>query len=49
MFITEGRVRVNGKVAVLGQKGDLSVDKVMIDGKALPRAESLIVYLYCLV
>ncbi len=41
VFITEGRVRVNGKVAVLGQKADLSVDKVMIDGKALPRAESL--------
>jgi 23S rRNA pseudouridine2605 synthase len=41
VFITEGRVRVNGKVAVLGQKADTSVDKVMIDGKALPRAESL--------
>lgn len=41
VFITEGRVRVNGKVALLGQKADLSVDKVMIDGKALPRAESL--------
>ena len=42
VFITEGRVRVNGKTAVLGQKADLSIDKVMIDGKALPRAESLI-------
>lgn len=42
VFITEGRVRVNGKIAVLGQKADLSIDKVMIDGKALPRAESLI-------
>ena len=41
VFITEGRVRVNGKIAVLGQKADLTVDKVMIDGKALPRAESL--------
>lgn len=41
VFITEGRVRVNGKVAELGQKADLSIDKVTIDGKALPRAESL--------
>lgn len=40
VFITEGRVRVNGTVAVLGQKADLSVDKVMVDGKALPKAES---------
>ncbi|MDP1716078.1 MAG: pseudouridine synthase [Anaerolineales bacterium] len=41
VFVTEGRVRVNGKIAVLGQKADLSVDKVMVDGKALPKAESL--------
>ncbi len=41
VFITEGRVRVNGKVAELGQKADLAVDKVTIDGKALPRAETL--------
>ena len=41
VFITEGRVRVNGKLAVLGQKADLSVDKVMVDGKALSKAESL--------
>lgn len=41
VFITEERVRVNGKVAALGQKADLSVDKVMVDGKALSKAESL--------
>lgn len=41
VFITEGRVRVNGKVAGLGQKADLSIDKVTIDGKTLPKAESL--------
>jgi len=40
-FIIAGRVRVNGQVAALGQKADLSVDKVTLDGKALPRAESL--------
>lgn len=40
-FITAGRVRVNGQVATLGQKADLSIDKVTLDGKALPKAESL--------
>lgn len=40
-FIIAGRVRVNGEVATLGQKADLSVDKVTLDGKALPKQESL--------
>ncbi len=40
-FIITGRVRVNGKVAELGQKADLAVDKVTMDGKALPKTESL--------
>lgn len=40
-FIIEGRVLVNGKVAELGQKADLSVDRVTIDGKALAKKESL--------
>jgi 23S rRNA pseudouridine2605 synthase len=40
-FIIAGRVRVNGQVATLGQKADLSVDKVTLDGKALPKPESL--------
>lgn len=39
-FIVEGRVRVNGEVAILGQKADLSVDRVTLDGKALPREGS---------
>lgn len=39
VFITEGRVLVNGRVAVLGQKADLSVDKVTLDGKPLARKE----------
>lgn len=38
-FIIEGRVSVNGKVAVLGQKADLTVDKVTIDGKVLSRSD----------
>jgi 23S rRNA pseudouridine2605 synthase len=40
-FITAGRVRVNGLVATLGQKADLAVDKVTLDGKPLPKAEAL--------
>jgi 23S rRNA pseudouridine2605 synthase len=40
-FITEGRVRVNGQLAILGQKADLAVDKVMLDGKPLPAPEKL--------
>jgi 16S rRNA U516 pseudouridylate synthase RsuA-like enzyme len=31
-FITAGRVRVNGQVATLGQKADLTIDKVTLDG-----------------
>ncbi|MDO9301721.1 MAG: pseudouridine synthase, partial [Anaerolineales bacterium] len=40
-FITAGRVHVNGQVATLGQKADLTIDKVTLDGKALPKAEAL--------
>ncbi len=40
-FIVEGRVRVNGVVAELGQKADLLFDKVTLDGTALPKAEVL--------
>jgi 23S rRNA pseudouridine2605 synthase len=41
VYLVEGRVRVNGKVAGLGQKADLSVDKVTVDGVGLPKAEPL--------
>lgn len=41
VFITEGRVRVNGKVAALGQKADPAVDKIAVDGKPLAKKESL--------
>lgn len=40
-YIIEGRVSVNGKVAELGQKADLTVDRVTVDGKALARKEAL--------
>lgn len=40
-FIVEGRVTVNGKVAILGQKADPAVDAIALDGRALARRETL--------
>lgn len=40
-IITAGRVRVNGQLAELGQKADLAVDKITVDGKAIPAVETL--------
>ena len=42
LIIEASRVRINGQVAVLGQKADLSADKITVDGKALPRLEGLV-------
>lgn len=41
VFITEGRVRVNGQVAVLGQKADPAADKITVDDKTLEKTETL--------
>jgi 23S rRNA pseudouridine2605 synthase len=41
LLIQAGRVRVNGQVAVLGQKADPQVDKITVDGKPIASAESL--------
>jgi 23S rRNA pseudouridine2605 synthase len=41
-FIVAGRVSVNGKVAVLGQKADPALDAVTLDGRALAKREALI-------
>jgi 23S rRNA pseudouridine2605 synthase len=41
-FITAGRVRVNGKMAELGQKADPAIDKITVDGKPIAAAEQLI-------
>ncbi len=40
-FITAGRVRVNGEVAILGQKADASKDRITLDGKAIAAAAAL--------
>jgi 23S rRNA pseudouridine2605 synthase len=41
-FISAGRVRVNGKIAELGQKADPAVDAIMVDGKPITAAETLV-------
>lgn len=38
-LITQGRVRVNGVVAGLGQKADVARDAITVDGEALPAPE----------
>lgn len=40
-FITAGRVRVNGKIAELGQKANPAVDKITVDGKPIAAVELL--------
>lgn len=41
-FIVAQRVRVNGKIAELGQKADPAVDRITLDGKPLPKTERLV-------
>jgi 23S rRNA pseudouridine2605 synthase len=41
-FIIAGRVRINGKVAELGQKADPAVDKITLDGKPISASEKYI-------
>ena len=41
-MIEEGRVTVNGTVAVLGQSADPDIDRIEVDGKALPAVDSLV-------
>lgn len=40
-FISAGRVRVNGQIAILGQKADPAKDKITVDGKPIAAAELL--------
>lgn len=37
-LIAAGKVRVNGVTAALGDKAEAGVDKILVDGKALPSA-----------
>jgi len=40
-LISAGRVRVNGQIASLGDKADLAIDKISLDGKSIAAAEAL--------
>ncbi len=40
-FITAGRVHVNGRAAVLGQKADPALDVISVDGKTIGAREQL--------
>jgi len=41
-LISEGRVTVNGKVAILGMKADPQSDKIQVDGRLLSPPEALL-------
>ena len=41
-MIEEGRIRVNGTVATLGQTADPDVDEILLDGKPLPSANTYV-------
>lgn len=38
-MITDGRVMVNGRIALLGESADADVDEILIDGKAIPAGD----------
>jgi 23S rRNA pseudouridine2605 synthase len=42
MYITAGRIRVNGQVAQLGQKADPEKDNITLDGSVIPKPEALV-------
>ncbi|MEY2996205.1 MAG: pseudouridine synthase RluB, partial [Actinomycetota bacterium] len=44
-IIAAGRVQVNGEVAVLGRRVDVTVDKVTVDGEPIGVRDGLVYYL----
>ena len=38
--LTEGRVTVNGMLAALGEKADIDIDEICVDGKRIPSTNS---------
>ena len=44
-YITAGLVKVNGKIAELGQKADAEKDKIEVDGKVLEERQEMLYYL----
>lgn len=41
-LILAGRVKINGKAAILGSKADLAKDKILVDGQAIPAQPELV-------
>lgn len=41
-YISAGRVRVNGRTALLGEKADPARDRIQVDGQTLAAAEALV-------
>lgn len=44
-MIQEGRVKINGHIATIGQRVNPSVDKVELDGKPISQTETIVLYL----
>jgi 23S rRNA pseudouridine2605 synthase len=45
-LITEGRVKVNGKVAIIGMKADPARDHIKVDGKLLVTPEKKVYFIF---
>ena len=43
-YITQGLVKVNGKIAMLGQKADPEIDSIEVDGKVLEARQVMLYY-----
>lgn len=41
-LIVAGRVKVNGVLATLGMKADISSDEISVDGKIIPKSEQIV-------
>ena len=37
LIIKQGRVSINGRQAIIGEKADASSDQILVDGKDLPK------------
>jgi 23S rRNA pseudouridine2605 synthase len=44
-LITAGRIRINGKPAILGSKADQAVDKIAVDGRPIPAEAAPNIYI----
>lgn len=44
-LISAGRIKINGQPAILGSKADPAVDKITVDGKAIPAVEAPKIYI----